>query len=220
MNSTNLYFAPGCALKIYKPELADKVLSFLRQELGVIEEHLICCRHEPQLIGPSKIINVCPGCDKRYRQLYEGVTTESLWEILARNDRFPFPDYKGAKMSINDACPTRDKPDIHDSIRRLLERMNIVLVEPKRTREKGICCGDTFFGKVKEDRVKELMKKRAKEMPCNDVVTYCVSCSKSMHIGGKSPRYIVDLLFAEATVPKTYEPSEWHGELDEFIESH
>jgi hypothetical protein len=33
-------------------------------------------------------------------------------------------------------------------------------------------------------------------------------------------RYLVDLLFAEETVPGVYEPDAWHGELDEFIAAH
>ena len=40
-------------------------------------------------------------------------------------------------------------------------------------------------------------------MPAEDVVVYCVSCAKAMFIGGKRPRYLVDLLFGEATVPGT-----------------
>jgi hypothetical protein len=31
---------------------------------------------------------------------------------------------------------------------------------------------------------------------------------------------MIDLLFDEKTVPKTYEPDEWHKELDEFIATH
>ncbi len=41
-----------------------------------------------------------------------------------------------------------------------------------------------------------------------------------MHIGGKRPRHMVDLLFGEDTPPGTFEPSEWHAQLDEFIETH
>jgi len=41
-----------------------------------------------------------------------------------------------------------------------------------------------------------------------------------MFIGGKRPKYLVDLLFGESTVPKTYDPDQWHKELDEFIETH
>jgi hypothetical protein len=41
-----------------------------------------------------------------------------------------------------------------------------------------------------------------------------------MFIGEKRPRYMVDLLFGEDTVPQTIDPDEWHAQLDEFIESH
>lgn len=51
-------------------------------------------------------------------------------------------------------------------------------------------------------------------------IVYCVSCSKSMFIGGKKPHYLIDLLFGEETVPKTFEPDEWHRELDEYIDAH
>jgi hypothetical protein len=98
--------------------------------------------------------------------------------------------------------------------------MNISVVEPERTRTRGTCCGDTFYGSLPVGEVKQRMRTRAAEMPVEDVVVYCVSCSKAMHIGGKQPRYIVDLLFAEETAPGTFEPDEWHAEIDTFIASH
>jgi hypothetical protein len=33
-------------------------------------------------------------------------------------------------------------------------------------------------------------------------------------------RYIVDLLFGEDTIVRTYQPEQWHGELQEFIDKH
>lgn len=57
-------------------------------------------------------------------------------------------------------------------------------------------------------------------MPCENVVVSCISCIKSMYIGGKNPRYILDLLFDEETEIKTFEPDEWHGELQKYIEKH
>jgi hypothetical protein len=41
-----------------------------------------------------------------------------------------------------------------------------------------------------------------------------------MHVGGKRPRYLVDLLFAEETSPGVFDPSVWHAQLDEFIAEH
>lgn len=213
-------FAPGCALMIYKPEFGKKVLDFLNKEFGHIDEHLTCCRHEPNLEKGTQIINTCAGCDRRYRQLYEGISTISLWELLVESQTFSFPDYNGRKMTVQDACPTRDQKRVHDAVRALLKRMNISLVEPEKTRDKGTCCGDSFYGVLPVEEVKEKMMKRALEMPVDDVVVYCVSCCKSMHIGGKKPRYMIDLLFGEDTVPGIFEPDEWHGELNNYIDNH
>lgn len=209
-------FATGCALTIYKPCLAEKLHNILNEKIERMERLDICCRNKPPLKKGSQVINVCPGCDRRYRENYPDSSTISLWEILAETDFFPFPDYKGEKMTIIDACPTRSRAEVQKAIRTLLCRMNIQLIEPA----KNTCCGDSFWGVLPVEEVKERMIKRSSEMPLDDVVVYCVSCSKSLFIGGKKPRYIPDLLFKEETLPQTYEPVEWHRELDEFIKNH
>jgi Fe-S oxidoreductase len=220
VNIMKQVYAPGCAFIIYKSKLAKKVLAFLSKDLGGISEHLICCRHEPNLEQGTQIINICAGCDRRYRELYDGISTISLWEILAESKTFPFPDYKGMEMTVHDACPTRNQERVHAAIRKLLDRMNITIVEPENTRTKATCCGDSFYGTLSTELVKEQMKKRANEMPCKHVVVYCVSCIKAMHIGGKRPQYIVDLLFGEETGIGTCEPDAWHDELQKFIDAH
>ena len=213
-------FAPGCALLIYKPELASRLFAWLAESFVDLNEHTICCHHDPQQPQETRVINTCAGCDRRYRELYDGITTVSLWEILVENDDFPFPDYGQRKMSIADACPTRDQERVHRAIRTLLKKMNIVLVEPQKTGTQATCCGDSFYGKIPVDKVKAQMKQRADEMPVDDVVVYCVSCIKAMSIGGKQPRYLVDLLFGEETSPGITEPDQWHAQLDAFIEAH
>jgi Fe-S oxidoreductase len=216
----NIVFAPGCALMLYKPELAGKIHLFLNESSGRMDELNICCHHDPGFAEETQVVNICPGCDKRFGNDYKRSSTISLWEILAESDSFPFPDYHGQTMSILDACPTREQERVHNAIRKLLSRMNINLSEPKKTKTKSVCCGDSFYGVIPAEKVKEQMKKRASEMPEENVVVYCVSCIKSMYVGGKKPRYIIDLLFGEDTVPKTYEPDEWHRELDDYIELH
>ncbi len=213
-------FAPGCALILYKPHLVGKLQAVLDANLGRMEQLLTCCRNIPRLEPGTEVINICPGCDRRYRQNYTESSTVSLWEILARDDFFPFPDYQGRTMTIVDACPTRDQPRVHEAVRVLLRKMNISLKEPKHTRTHGLCCGDSSYGEIPTDRVVKQMKKRASQMPVDDVVVYCVSCSKSMFIGGKRPHYLIDLLFREETVPGTFDPDAWHEELETFILEH
>ncbi len=213
-------YAPGCGLMMYKPDLAHKITTFLNETGETIPEHYICCHHEPCLENGTQIINVCAGCDRRFRSLYEGVSTVSLWEVLLKSETFPFPDYHGQPMAIHDACPTRTELRVHDAVRTLLKRMNIKVVEPERTRDKAVCCGDSFYGALPVEEVKEQMRKRAQQMPCEDVVVYCVSCIKAMHIGGKKPRYLVDLLFGEDTTIGTFEPDAWHDELKKYMQAH
>jgi Fe-S oxidoreductase len=213
-------FAPGCALEIYKPELAEKLLALLNENLGKMDALMTCCHHDPKFTAKTEVINICPGCDKRYTNDYQNSTTISLWEILAESEFFTFPDYKGKRMSILDACPTREKGKVHIAIRTIIQKMNITLVEPKHTRTKSTCCGDSFYGVIPTEKVKEQMVKRASEMPLDDVIVYCVSCIKSIYNGGKKPHYLIDLLFAEETIPKIFEPDEWHEELDNYIEKH
>lgn len=213
-------YAPGCALMLYKPRLAEKILAHLDAGEGQVRGHLTCCRNEPGLEPGTVVINTCAGCDKRYRELYEGVSTVSLWEVLADSTSFDFPDYGGAEMSIQDACPTRTEDRVHVAVRRLLDKMNIVIIEPKATRGSAVCCGDSFFRTLPDEQVAKLMAKRAGSMPRQDVVVYCVSCIKALHNGGKRPRYLVDLLFGEDTVPGESEPSAWHAQLEEFIAGH
>jgi Fe-S oxidoreductase len=213
-------FAPGCGLMLYKPHLADRMQEFLHAEMGLMGRMTVCCRHVPPLHAGSEVINICPGCDRRYRENYPDATTVSLWEVLAYDSGFRFPDYQGREMTILDACPTRDQARVHDAVRRLLGKMSIVLVEPRATRERGVCCGDSLWGKVPAEQVVAQMIQRASEMPRPEVVVYCVSCIKAMANGGRRPRYLVDLLCGEETDPQTRDPGQWHAQLDEYIAQH
>jgi len=213
-------FAPGCALMLYKPELAKRLHTLLVENLGDMEILSTCCRKDPQFETETEVINICPGCDKRYRLNYTNSYTKSLWEILAATDFFPFPDYRGKQMTIIDACPTRDQERVHNAIRTLLTRMNISINEPKNTRTKSVCCGDSLYGEIPTDQLKQHMIKRTAELPEEDVAVYCVSCTKSVFTGGKKPHYMIDLLFGEDTFPKTIDPDQWHKELDDYIETH
>lgn len=215
-----IYFNPGCALSIYKPDMENKILGFLNKNYGTVTMHKICCRHDPQLETGSLIINVCAGCDRRFSSLYEGISTISLWEILDGLDTFKYPDYEGLSMSVHDPCPVRTKPQVHQSVRSLLKKMNIKIVETKFNGTRSICCGDDFYPKLPVDQIHQRMKDRAQSMPCNDVCVYCVSCIKSIYIGGKEPRHLIDLLMGEKTEPQEYDTIKWHEQLQHYIDKH
>jgi hypothetical protein len=219
-NTKKLYFNPGCALSIYKPEAEKRIFRLLNENYGDVRMHKMCCHHDPQLEKGSLIINVCAGCDRRFRSLYDGISTVSLWEVLDGISTFPYPDYRGMKMTVHDACPIREKPEVHRAVRSLLGKMNIQLVEAEFSGTRSVCCGDDLYPKLSIEQVHNQMKKRAESMPCEEVCVYCVSCIKSMYIGGKSPRYLIDLLMGETTEPQVYDTVRWHEQLKEYMDKH
>ncbi|MGE4266820.1 MAG: (Fe-S)-binding protein [Deferribacterales bacterium] len=213
-------FAPGCALFIHNIELAEKISAYLRARYNIGEVHETCCHHDPNVTEETKLVCVCSGCIRRYDTLYYDVSAISLWELIDRDPDFNFPDYGGMTMTVLDACPTRLYPQMHDAVRSIMEKMNIKIVEPARTGSEGKCCGDSFYGVLPKEQVIGKMCERGNEMPAEDVAVYCVSCVKAMKNGGKTPRYLPDLLFGTDTPAGECDPDAWHAQVDDFIEKH
>ena len=179
INYGQIYFNPGCALSIYKPDAELKLLAILQQYFPKMQMHNICCHHDPNLPKGSTIVNNCAGCDRRFRSLYEGVNTITIWELLDSLSTLELPQYKGLCVSFHDSCSFRQKPQVY-----------------------------------------EFQKKRAAQMPCEDVVVYCVSCIKAMKIGNKTPHHLVDLLLNEPTEPQELDLVLYHETVDEYIKCH
>ena len=213
-------YAPGCALMAYKPHLAERLKEVATKFYGSMDTLLSCCFTTPQLEPGTRIITPCATCAEKYTKLYTDCEAQFFLTDIANSTDFPFPDYGGISMSIQDTCSARSHPEYLATIRRLLERMNIRLIEPAKTGQRAKCCGQVFYGKLDNCKVEAQMKIRANEMPCEDVVVYCASCIMSMTVGGKRPRYILDLLFGEPTLMKNAEVDAWNKRLRHFRETH
>ncbi len=213
-------FAPGCALMLHKPECTEEIRGLLEKELGDVGMHYLCCHHEPGLPQGTRIINVCPGCNKRFPKNYEGIQAVTLWELIDNMQDYVFPDYNGELMSLHDSCPVRNNENVHNAVRSLLKKMNITISEPERNRTSSVCCGSSLKNKLPETEVLSLMKARADEMPDENVVVYCISCVKAMHLGGKKPRHLLDLLRKEPTVPGVCDFQKWRELITAYKDAH
>ena len=190
-------FAPGCALMNYKPELISNLSRFLSRA-GIIDGvHTACCKSDRRLSEDACLIVCCPGCSHRFEALYPDSRVISLWKVLDDTD-FPFPDYRGARMSIHDACRARGRSskEMQLSARQLCRRMNIELVEPEATRDGAECCG----GSAGDYETRRRMAiSRARAFSEADVVVYCTGCARSFSLTDTAPRHLLDLLFEERT---------------------
>lgn len=214
------YFNPGCAMNLYQPEVSRMILNLLRENFGDVRPHMTCCRHDPCLDPGSTIINNCAGCDRRFRSLYEGIHTISLWEVLDRIPELKLPDYGGMAVSIHDSCGYRHKPQVHQAIRSLLRKMNLEIKETELSGTESVCCGDNFYSSVSNEQVERRIKWRADQFPCENVVVYCIGCVRAMYSGGKNPLYLPNLLLNRAAEPMRDGLDEYHTKLEHYIASH
>ena len=216
----NYLYAPGCALVTYKPELADQLKTYIETLYGPMDTLLTCCFNAPKLEDGTCIITPCATCALHYQKLYPNCTVKFFLEELAERADFPFPNYEGMHMSIQDTCSARTQPHYLQAIRTLIQRMNIVLDEPEKTGAKAKCCGQLLYGKVSSEKLHTYIENRANEMPCQDVIVYCASCIMSMTVGGKQPRYLLDLLFSHPTHMQGVGVDAWNQRLKEFRRTH
>ena len=214
-------YAPGCALMCYKPALSDLLKNTIQSRYGEMDHLLTCCFNAPQTVDDEVcIITPCTTCHRNYQKKYPQAKVVWFLEELAESETFDFPDYGGAEMSIQDTCSARADELYLKTIRRLLERMNIRLVEPKASGKSAKCCGQIFYDKLPLEKVESYMQKRALEMPVTDVVVYCASCIQAMAVGGRRPRYILDLLFNEPTEIVGDGVVSWNNSLKQFRQTH
>ncbi len=200
INKDKCYFNPGCSFEISKNNSYEKVIKLLTEHYGPVKSHLICCKYDPKVEEGATIINNCAGCDMRFNSLYEGVNSISIWEVLDSIESLPLPKYENLSVSIQDPCKFRQQPKVLASVRSLLKKMNINIIEAERSGQKGICCGGSLYSVLDFDKFTAHQKNRASQMPCEDVVVYCGTCIKSIAIGGKTPRHMIDLIFNEETL--------------------
>lgn len=220
LDYSKCYFNAGCAMSLYKPDLPGLMLGILQEHCGDIKPHTICCRHDPDIPSGSVIINNCAGCDRRFRSLYEGIETISLWEVLDSIEDLDLPDYEGMTVSVHDSCGYRHKPQVHNAIRSLLGKMNINVAESEFSGRSSVCCGDNLYGSVPDEEVEARIRMRADQMPCDNVVVYCIGCVRAMQSGGKTPLYLPELILGRTTAPMPDTLEEYHTNLVDYIEKH
>jgi len=209
-----MFFNPSCGLCLYKPNLAERVYEKLHALDPSLRPHGICCRRNPQLPEGAVILNVCPSCDNHWRTRYEGIRTLSLYEYIDRLDAFALPRYDQLTLTIHDSCPVRGRDSFYISVRSLLRKMGITIQEAPFNRDQSLCCGNSFFKHGADEDAFHALDCCVSQLPCENVLTYCLTCMKMLSLGGKRPFYLLDLIMGEETRPGSLDIKAWHRALD------
>lgn len=149
----------------------------------------------------KKIVTACPHCFNIIKNEYPGlggnyevVHHSQYIQSLINDGKLTLQDggvYKGRKITFHDPCYLGRGNDVYDAPRELIERLDAELVEMKRCKSKGLCCGagGAQMFKEAEPGNKEINDERTEdviETKAEIVATGCPFCMTMMTDGVKT----------------------------------
>ena len=138
--------------------------------------------------GVKKIVTACPHCfntlKNEYPDLggnYEVIHHSTFLQQLIQDGKIKLKeggDYKGKKITYHDSCYLGRGNNIYEAPRAVLESLDADLVEMKRCRTTGLCCGAGGAQMFKEPERgrKDINVERAEEALATGATTVAVAC--------------------------------------------
>ncbi len=151
--------------------------------------------------GIKKIVTTCPHCfntlKNEYPELggtYEVIHHTTLLQQLIDEGRIKLKeggDFKGKRISYHDSCYLGRANDIYEAPRKVLEALDAELVEMKRCRTNGLCCGAGGAQMFKEDepgskRINIERTDEALQTGAKVIASACPFCNTMMTDGVKN----------------------------------
>jgi heterodisulfide reductase subunit D len=149
----------------------------------------------------KKIVTACPHCfntlKNEYPELggnYEVIHHTQLIQDLINTGKLVMADggtFKGKKITFHDPCYLGRANDVFEAPRALIEKLDASLVEMKRCKTNGLCCGagGAQMFKEAEKGDKEINVERtedALETQANIIATGCPFCNTMLTDGVKN----------------------------------
>ena len=151
--------------------------------------------------GIKKIVTACPHCfntlKNEYPELgghYEVIHHASFLQQLIDEGKIKMNEggsFAGKKITYHDSCYLGRANNIYEAPRKVLEALDIELVEMKRCRSNGLCCGAGGAQMFKEEekgetRINFERSNEALETGATIIASACPFCNTMMTDGVKN----------------------------------
>lgn len=151
--------------------------------------------------GIKKIVTACPHCfntlKNEYPDLggqYEVIHHTTFLQELINEGKIRLKEggsFKGKKITYHDSCYLGRANGIYEAPRQVLERLDAELVEMKRCRSNGLCCGAGGAQMFKEEekgetRINLERTREALDTGADVIAAACPFCNTMMTDGVKN----------------------------------
>jgi glutamate synthase (NADPH) small chain len=155
-------FFPSCQLCATSPAEVMAAYRFLGERLlGGVGIMLGCCgapawwagredlfsesvaamRSDWESMGRPRVITACATCESVFKDNIPEMAPVSLWNILEEIGLPAVTARRGSTMAVADPCMTRQFPETHAVVRRLLHSLGISITELHGDNASPECCG-------------------------------------------------------------------------------
>lgn len=209
-------YLPSCNFTAACPEANRKIRTYMTAKNDVRVAG--CCRPtQKMLTDKDTVLTICLTCSAITGEVSPQAQEMSFWEYALTDTEFPWPDYRGERMVIQDCWRARRKPELQRAVRECMKRMNIVPVELEENFEKtqfdgvwrfnpvlqkNLDMAPEYFRKVRDFGVELIpkeeqmlrMKKWAEQYTTKRVAAYCNACLKGIQLGGAEGVHLMELM--------------------------
>ena len=212
----SIYYFSSCKTTVQFKEASIKATEYVKERLGI--DPIGCCRiNHKKLTKEDTALVVCNNCAAIIEENSDADII-FLWELIDQDENFVFPDYQGKEMTIQDCWIAFEKRHVQDTIRSLLRKMNITVVELKENYENTRYCGVNLlspctqsnaqlahkryvedfphmFTPMSEEEQIQHFQQHCQQITTNEVVCYCKFCTDGINMGGKKGIHLLELIF-------------------------
>lgn len=207
--SSEIYF-PSCNFTKASPAAARRLREYMKEKMPVAG----CCRVDRlEYPNGSKALYFCQACRETLEtRAPASLQPENLFVWLTVQEDFPWPDYRGLTVTVQDCWRDREHPEIFAAVRTALARMGVAVTEMEENRENSVFCGNLHFEPRKPENLALLercgdtplfqcpeevqlamMREQAEKYPCQPVVAYCNRCKAGVEKAGLRAIHLVEL---------------------------
>lgn len=197
-----IYYLPSCNFTAAHKDDSMKIRAWMKEH-GVTVAG--CCRPTQKILKEGDLVlHNCTSCNLITSEASPQADQMSVYEYLLNEESFPWPDFHGEEITVQDCWRARNNMNEMKAVRECLKRMNMVPVELESNYEKttfdgpflytpvskgNLVIAPVTYGKIAEEitplskeEIAEKMKDWVRQYTTERIAVYCNACLRGLEM--------------------------------------